>query len=154
MRVLLQRAASAAVVVAERTIGEIGPGLVLLTGFGDGDDKSVIAPMADKICGLRVFEDEAGRFHYSVNETAGDLLAVPQFTLYGDTSRGRRPDFTGALAPERARPLFEEFVAALTARAAGRVESGSFGVHMAVHLVNDGPVTLMLERSSQRSPPR
>lgn len=147
MRVLLQRAASASVVVDDETVGEIGRGVVLLTGFGEGDDGSVVAPMADKICGLRVFEDEAGRFQYSVNEIAGDLLAVPQFTLYGDTSRGRRPDFTGALAPDRARKLFDEFVAALFERAEGHVARGRFGAHMAVHLVNDGPVTLMLERN-------
>lgn len=146
MRVLLQRAASASVAVAGETIGEIGPGLVLLAGFGAGDDASVIAPMADKVCGLRVFEDEAGRFQYSVNDTAGDLLAIPQFTLYGDTRRGRRPDFTAALAPQRAEPLFNELVAALKERARGKVASGSFGAHMAVQLVNDGPVTLMLER--------
>lgn len=153
MRVVLQRATSASVVVADRTIGRIDRGLVLLTGFGENDDASVVAPMADKICGLRVFEDDDGRFQYSVNEVAGDLLAVPQFTLYGDTRRGRRPDFTGALAPERARGLFDEFTAALTTRAAGRVETGSFGAHMAIHLVNDGPVTLILERDSQFNRP-
>jgi D-tyrosyl-tRNA(Tyr) deacylase len=105
--------------------------------------------MADKVCGLRIFEDEAGRFQYAVNEIAGDLLAVPQFTLYGDANRGRRPDFTGALSPDRARMLFDELVAALTERAVGRVAQGRFGAHMAVHLVNDGPVTLMLERNPQ-----
>jgi D-tyrosyl-tRNA(Tyr) deacylase len=146
MRVLLQRAASASVVVGDRTVGEIGRGLVLLTGFGDGDTATVIAPMADKICGLRVFEGDDGRFQYSVNDIAGDLLAVPQFTLYGDTRRGRRPDFTGALAPAPAEALFNEFVTALQARATGSVESGVFGARMAVHLVNDGPVTLLLER--------
>lgn len=147
MRVLLQRVASASVVVDNRTIAGIGPGLLLLTGFGRDDDGRVAGPMAEKICGLRVFEDERGRFQHSINDLAGDLLAVPQFTLYGDAQRGRRPDFTGALPPERAESLFREFVVALSDRAAGRVEQGRFAARMAVHLVNDGPVTLMLERN-------
>jgi len=146
MRVLLQRAASASVTVDNQVIGRIERGLVLLSGFGASDDDSVLGPMADKVCGLRVFEDEKGRFQYSVNDVAGDLLAVPQFTLYGDTRRGRRPDFTGALAPARASALFDAFVGALSERAAGRVARGRFAAHMQVALVNDGPVTLMLER--------
>ncbi|MFZ0486000.1 MAG: D-aminoacyl-tRNA deacylase [Arenicellales bacterium] len=146
MRVLLQRVSSASVVVDKDPIAAIGRGLVLLTGFGSGDDASVLAPMADKICGLRVFEDEDGRFQHSVIDTAGEILAVPQFTLYGDVQRGRRPDFTGALAPDQARTLFEDFAAALSERVDGRVARGQFGAHMGVHLINDGPVTLLLER--------
>lgn len=150
MRVLLQRVSSASVDVDGRTIGVIGRGLVLLAGFGTGDDASVLAPMYGKILGLRVFEDDAGRFQHSVAEIRGDILAVPQFTLYGDSQRGRRPDFTKALAPDRARILFEQFVAALTERATGNVACGRFGAHMAVKLVNDGPVTLMLERNPEQ----
>lgn len=146
MRVLLQRVSSASVVVDEDTIAAINHGLVLLAGFGSGDDASVLGPMADKVCGLRVFEDQDGRFQHSVTDTAGEILAVPQFTLYGDAQRGRRPDFTRALAPDRASILFAEFIAALTDRAPGRVSSGRFGARMALHLVNDGPVTLLLER--------
>lgn len=147
MRVLLQRVASASVSVGGQTVAATGPGLLLLTGFGAGDDTTVLAPMADKIRGLRVFEDDRGRFQYSVDETGGDLLVVPQFTLYGDTQRGRRPDFTAALAPDRAEALFDAFADILAARATGSVERGRFGAHMAVHLVNDGPVTLLLERN-------
>jgi len=101
MRVLLQRVSSACVTADGETLGEIGAGLVLLVGFGRNDDASVAAPMAARVCGLRVFEDDDGRFQYSANDVGGELLAVPQFTLYGDTRRGRRPDFTAALAPAR-----------------------------------------------------
>ena len=135
--------------VGEEVTGEIDRGLLLFTGFGSGDDDSVLSPMARKICGLRVFEDDAGRFQYSVNEIEGGLLAVPQFTLYGDTRKGRRPDFTGALHPDRAAALFDRFVEVLSSRAGGRVATGRFGAHMEVRLVNDGPVTLMLEREPE-----
>lgn len=147
MRVLLQRVASASVIVDDRTIGAIGHGLLLLTGFGEGDDSSVVPPMADKICGLRIFEDDESRFQFSVRDVRGELLVVPQFTLYGDTQRGRRPDFTQALAPDRAGILFDEFVAALSDRSVSKVAQGRFGARMTVHLINDGPVTLMLERN-------
>lgn len=152
MRVLLQRVSSASVEVDRTTVAATGGGLLLLTGFGDGDDASVLAPMADKVCGLRVFEDDRGRFQHSVDDTGGDILVVPQFTLYGDTQRGRRPDFTTALAPDRAAALFDEFADILARRAPGRVGRGRFGARMAVHLVNDGPVTLMLERNPRPAP--
>jgi len=147
MRVLLQRVTSAAVTVAEETVASIGSGLLLLTGFGADDDDSVLAPMVEKVCGLRVFEDDEGRFQYSVQQTGGQILVVPQFTLYGDTQRGRRPDFTGALEPDRAETLFERFADLLAERTAGRLGRGRFGAHMAVRLVNDGPVTLLIERN-------
>lgn len=147
MRVLLQRVASASVAVDGHTIASAGRGLLLLAGFGSADDGSVLGPMAEKVRGLRVFEDDSGRFQYSVDEIRGDILVVPQFTLYGDTRRGRRPDFTGALEPARAEALFDEFAAILSRRSDGQVERGRFGAHMAVELVNDGPVTLMLERT-------
>lgn len=148
MRVLLQRVSSASVRVEGRTVGAIGRGLVLLTGFAAGDDASLPATMAGKVCGLRVFEDEAGRFQHSVVDVGGDLLAIPQFTLYGNVQRGRRPDFSAALDPDHARALFDKFVDALSARAAGAVAAGRFGAHMEVELINDGPVTLMVERSA------
>ncbi len=146
MRVLVQRVASASVTVDGQTVAVTGRGLLLLVGFGTRDDASVLTPMAAKIRGLRIFEDERGRFQHSVDDLGGDLLAVPQFTLYGDTQRGRRPDFTGALAPALAEPLFDRFADILAVQPPGRVERGRFGAHMAVQLVNDGPVTLLLER--------
>ncbi|MFW5927400.1 MAG: D-aminoacyl-tRNA deacylase [Wenzhouxiangella sp.] len=151
MRVLLQRVASASVAVDGRTIASTGPGLLLLTGFGTDDDASVLPPIAEKVRGLRVFEDDSGRFQYSVDETRGDILVVPQFTLYGDTHRGRRPDFTAALEPARAEALFHDFADLLARRTAGRVARGRFGAHMAVELVNDGPVTLLLERAASQA---
>lgn len=151
MRVLLQRVASASVEVNGAAVAATDRGLLLFAGFGAADDRSVLASMADKILDLRVFEDERGRLQYSVVDTRGDLLVVPQFTLYGDTRRGRRPDFTGALEPGLAETLFVEFVDVLTARATGRVECGRFGAHMAVQLVNDGPVTLLLERDTRQA---
>lgn len=147
MRVLAQRVSSACVTVDRETVGEIGPGLLLLTGFGAGDGAAVVSPMADKVCSLRIFEDRRGRFQHSVNDLGGGILVVPQFTLYADTQRGRRPDFSKALAPGQADVLFEEFVGALAERATGEVARGRFGMHMSVQLVNDGPVTLLLERS-------
>ncbi|MDZ7840635.1 MAG: D-aminoacyl-tRNA deacylase [Gammaproteobacteria bacterium] len=151
MRVLLQRVASASVEVNGAAVAAMDKGLLLFAGFGGSDNASVLAPMADKILDLRVFEDERGRFQYSVVDTRGDLLVVPQFTLYGDTRRGRRPDFSGAIEPVLAEALFAEFVDVLAARAAGRVECGRFGAHMTVQLVNDGPVTLLLERDSRQA---
>jgi D-aminoacyl-tRNA deacylase len=149
MRVLLQRVASASVEVNGAVVADVDRGLLLFAGFGAADDATVLGPMANKILNLRVFEDERGRFQHSVIDTRGELLVVPQFTLYGDTRRGRRPDFTGALEPGLAEALFSEFVDVLTTRATGRVACGRFGVHMAVQLVNDGPVTLLLERDAR-----
>lgn len=149
MRVLLQRVASASVEVNATAVAAIGRGLLLFTGFGATDNSSVLAPMADKILNLRVFEDERGRFQHSVVDTRGDLLVVPQFTLYADTRRGRRPDFTGTLEPALAETLFAEFLDTVAGRAMGRVECGQFGAHMAVQLVNDGPVTLLLDREAR-----
>jgi D-tyrosyl-tRNA(Tyr) deacylase len=147
VRVLLQRVSSASVRVGGEIFGEIGQGLLLLAGFGTDDAAALLPPMADKICGLRVFEDERGRFQHSVVDVGGAMLVVPQFTLYADTQRGRRPDFTGTLAPDRARVLFDQFAAALSERSPGKVARGRFGAHMSVQLVNDGPVTLLLERN-------
>ncbi|MEQ9400823.1 MAG: D-aminoacyl-tRNA deacylase [Longimicrobiales bacterium] len=146
MKVVLQRVARAAVRVAGHTVGEIGPGYLVLVGFRDGDGPEQIAWMADKIVGLRVFPDDDGRMNRSLEDLGGDVLVVSQFTLYGDTRKGRRPSFVGAADPAVAVPLYEAFVALLGARAPGRVETGEFGADMAVELVNDGPVTLVLER--------
>ncbi|MDQ3556310.1 MAG: D-aminoacyl-tRNA deacylase [Gemmatimonadota bacterium] len=145
MRLVLQRVTRARVVVAQRVVGEIGPGLLLLVGFRDGDAEHALRWMADKVAGLRVFGDEDGKMNRSVADVGGSLLVVSQFTLYGDASRGRRPSFVEAARPEVAVPLYERFVALL--REAGLpVATGEFGAAMQVELTNDGPVTLILER--------
>ena len=146
MRVVLQRVARARVTVEERVIGQIGAGHLLLVGFRAGDGEDQIAWLADKVLGLRVFPDSDGKMNLSLEDTGGDLLVVSQFTLYGDTRKGRRPSFVDAAPPELAVPLYERFVEALRARASGRVEAGEFGAMMQVELTNDGPVTLVLER--------
>lgn len=146
MRVVLQRVARARVTVSERVVGEIGAGHVLLVGFRPGDGEDQILWMADKVLGLRVFSDQEGKMNLDLEEVCGDLLVVSQFTLYGDTRKGRRPSFVSAAPPELAIPLYERFVEVLRSRAPGRVATGEFGAMMQVDLVNDGPVTLVLER--------
>lgn len=146
MRVVLQRVTSASVTIEREVVGRIGRGFLLLVGFGPDDDEDALDWMADKLVGLRLFPDDEGRMNRSLEDVGGDLLAVSQFTLYGDTSRGRRPSFVGAAPPERAEALYERFVARLRERAPGAVETGRFGAMMQVELVNDGPVTLILER--------
>jgi D-tyrosyl-tRNA(Tyr) deacylase len=145
MRIVLQRVSRARVTVEGRVTGEIGRGLLLLAGFTDGDSEDALAWMADKVVGLRIFPDDEGKMNRSVQEVGGGLLVVSQFTLYGDTRKGRRPSFVDAARPEIAIPLYERFVELL--RATGLpVGTGEFGAMMDVELVNDGPVTLILER--------
>lgn len=145
MRVVLQRVSRARVTAGGRVTGEIGPGLLLLVGLTGGDTADTLRWMAEKVVGLRVFNDDEGKMNRSVEEVDGELLVVSQFTLYGDASRGRRPSFVEAARPEVAIPLYERFVELL--RASGRpVETGEFGATMQVELVNDGPVTLVIER--------
>jgi D-tyrosyl-tRNA(Tyr) deacylase len=146
MRVVLQRVSRASVSVEGEIVGAIGAGHLLLAGFTEGDDEDGLVWMADKIVGLRVFPDEEGRMNLGLDEVGGDLLVVSQFTLYGDIRKGRRPSFVHAADPEIAVPLYERFIELLRQRAPGRVESGVFGAMMDVELVNDGPVTLVLER--------
>jgi D-tyrosyl-tRNA(Tyr) deacylase len=141
----LQRVSRAQVSVEGRLTGSVGAGFLLLVGFRSGDGDEQLAWMADKVLGLRVFPDADGKMNLGLDETGGDLLVVSQFTLYGDARKGRRPSFIDAAPPEVAIPLYERFVALLRARARGRVETGEFGAHMDVELVNDGPVTLVLE---------
>lgn len=145
MRILLQRVSSANVRVAERTLGSIARGYLLLVGFTHEDNEEKLAWMADKVIGLRLFSDEGGKMNLSLEEVGGEMLVVSQFTLYGDAQKGRRPSFIDAARPEQAIPLYERFVAMLRERQM-RVATGEFGADMAVELVNDGPVTLMLER--------
>lgn len=149
MRVLVQRVSRAQVRIRDdhgtRVSGEIGVGLVLLVGFTSTDGEEQVRWMADKVVALRIFQDDDDKMNRSLQEVNGALLVVSQFTLYGDASKGRRPSFIDAARPDVAIPLYERFIAQL--RATGRpVATGEFGAMMEVELVNDGPVTLWLER--------
>ncbi|MCX5756821.1 MAG: D-aminoacyl-tRNA deacylase [Gemmatimonadetes bacterium] len=145
MRVLLQRVSRAAVTVAGRETGRIALGFVILVGFTQGDTEEKVQWMADKIVGLRLFSDVEGKMNLALADVGGALLVVSQFTLYGDAQKGRRPSFIQAAHPDLATPLYEQFVVALRERAV-QVSTGEFGADMQVDLVNDGPVTLWLER--------
>jgi len=143
MRVVVQRVSRASVRVSGATMGEIGPGLLVLLGVADGDDDEDARRLAARVARLRVFEDDTGRFDRSLLDTGGAALVVSQFTLLADTAKGNRPSFTAAAAPKRAEPVYESFCAAL--RELGvEVETGVFGARMEVELVNDGPVTITL----------
>jgi D-tyrosyl-tRNA(Tyr) deacylase len=145
MRVVLQRVSHAAVHVGGRTVGRIGRGFLVLVGFTHADGEEHVRWMAEKIVGLRVFADDAGKMNRALADVGGAVLVVSQFTLYGDAVKGRRPSFVDAARPDVATPLYERLIALL--RAAGLVvETGEFGADMQVELVNDGPVTLWLER--------
>ena len=146
MRVVLQRVARARVTVGERVTGAIGQGYLLLVGFRSDDDESRLAWVADKIVGLRLFPDDEGKMNLALGDVGGDVLVVSQFTLHGDVRKGRRPSFVEAAPPQIAIPLYERFVEMMRERAPGAVETGEFGAMMDVELVNDGPVTLVLER--------
>lgn len=144
MKVVVQRSKQAKVVIAGDTVGAIDFGLVLLVGITHEDTEADVRWMADKIAGLRIFEDDAGKMNHSVTEIGGQLLSVSQFTLYGDCRKGRRPNFMAAARPEQAELLYDAFNVAL--RSLGLVvETGRFGAMMDVELVNSGPVTLILE---------
>jgi D-tyrosyl-tRNA(Tyr) deacylase len=146
MRVVLQRVSRAEVRIAGRVTGRIGQGFCILVGIHRNDDDQQLAWMAEKIVSLRLFPDEEGKMNRGLEDINGGLLVVSQFTLYGDTRKGRRPSFLDAAPPEIAIPLYEKFVELLRASAPGAVETGEFGAMMDVELVNDGPVTLVLER--------
>lgn len=145
MRAVVQRVSRASVTVEGRVTGRIGRGLLVLVGFAPTDVPDQVEWMADKVAGLRVFADDEGKMNRDLAAVGGGVLVVSQFTLYGDASRGRRPSFIGAAPPEVAIPLYEALIAALRARGIP-VETGEFGAMMDVELVNDGPVTLILER--------
>ena len=144
MRLVIQRATRAAVRVGRDTVAEIGPGLLVLVGVGRGDRRDEAEWLAGKVYNLRIFEDPGGKMNRSLAEVGGEVLVVPQFTLYGDASKGRRPSWAGAAPPEEAAERVSEFAEALTALGAS-VKRGSFQEHMEVELVNDGPVTILLE---------
>jgi D-tyrosyl-tRNA(Tyr) deacylase len=145
MRVLLQRVSRAEVRVGERVTGRIARGYLLLVGLTHADGEEALVWMADKVVGLRLFADADDKMNLSLADVGGSLLVVSQFTLYGDAVKGRRPSFIDAARPEVAIPLYERFVALLRERGV-QVETGEFGAMMDVELVNDGPVTLWLER--------
>lgn len=145
MRVVLQRISSARVTVGDRVVGKIGRGLLLLAGFTAGDTAGNVDWMADKIATLRIFGDDAGKMNLALGDVGGGVLVVSQFTLYGDAAKGRRPSFVAAASPEIAIPLYERFVEAFRVRG-HPVATGEFGAMMNVELVNEGPVTLVLER--------
>jgi D-tyrosyl-tRNA(Tyr) deacylase len=148
VKIVLQRVSRAEVRVTSRVTGKIGPGFLVLAGFAPTDTEAQLAWMAEKIIGLRVFGDAEGKMNRDLAEVNGAILVVSQFTLYGDASKGRRPSFIGAAPPDLAIPLYEKFVALLKEKGGGKiaVETGEFGAMMDVDLVNDGPVTLILER--------
>jgi len=147
MRVVLQRVATASVDVDGQRIADIKRGLLLLVGIGADDSTVDLSKLAQKIVDLRIFEDDAGKMNLSLRDIDGALLAVSQFTLYADISKGRRPSFVHAALPELAEPLFDAFVSALRAEDVD-VQTGQFGAKMAVRLENDGPVTLAFEVAS------
>ena len=127
-------------------VGEIGPGHLLLVGFKRSDTADQVEWMADKVVGLRIFQDESGKMNRTLADVGGSILVVSQFTLYGDVRKGRRPSFIEAAPPEIAVPLYDRFVELLEARHPGRVATGEFGAMMDVSLTNDGPVTLVIDR--------
>ena len=144
MRAVIQRVKAAAVYVDDRVSGKIGSGLLVFVGVGKGDGENDISYMASKIPDLRIFEDTSGKFNLSLRENRGEILVVSQFTLFGDCRRGRRPSFTEAEEPAAARNLYDRLILKLRERGIS-VQTGEFQAHMEVHLVNDGPVTLLLD---------
>lgn len=141
---MVQRVSSAAVVVEGETVGQIGPGLMVLLGVGHQDDAAAVRWMADKLVGLRIFEDDDGKMNRSLQDVDGQMLVVSQFTLLGDCKKGRRPSFIDAAPPELAERLYDDFVAAVRERGV-TVGTGRFRTHMEVTLTNDGPVTLIVD---------
>ncbi|MGL4551421.1 MAG: D-aminoacyl-tRNA deacylase [Gemmataceae bacterium] len=144
MRAVIQRVSRAAVTVGGEAVGAIGPGLMVLLGVAPDDTPQRVRWLADKVVNLRVFADGEGKMNRSVVEAGGGVLVVSQFTLYGDVRKGRRPSFVGAAGPDVAVPLYEAFVAAVRSHGVA-VATGRFGADMAVELVNDGPVTLVVD---------
>ena len=144
MRAVIQRVKSAQVCVDDRVTGKIGKGLLVLLGVGKGDGESDLFFLSSKIPELRIFEDSSGKLNLSVKEIGGEMMIVSQFTLYGDCRKGRRPSFTEAEEPAIARSLYEQFVSKLREQGVP-VQTGEFQAKMEVHLINDGPVTLLLD---------
>ena len=146
MKIVLQRVKAASVSVDDALVSEIEAGLLLLVGVARGDTKVEANWLAEKVAGLRVLADDEGKMNFAVRETRGEILAVSQFTLLADTRKGKRPSFVEAAPPEEAEPLFDYFCERLRAAGVTRVKTGTFGAMMDVALINDGPVTVVLER--------
>ena len=144
MRAVIQRVKSAAVYVDGRVSGKIGKGLLVLLGVGKGDGEKDVSYLASKLPELRIFEDSSGKFNLSLKETGGEMLMVSQFTLYGDCRKGRRPSFTEAEEPTIAKNLYDHLVLKLKEEGIS-IQTGEFQAHMEVHLINDGPVTILLD---------
>jgi D-tyrosyl-tRNA(Tyr) deacylase len=148
MRIVLQRVSRASVAIGGIRSGAIAQGYCILAGFTHADTLPVVEWMAEKVAGLRLFPDDAGKMNRSLGEVGGAILVISQFTLYGNAEKGRRPSFIGAAPPAVAVPLYDAFIAALRNRGIP-VATGEFGAHMEVEILNDGPVTLVLERGSE-----
>jgi D-tyrosyl-tRNA(Tyr) deacylase len=146
VRIVIQRVKNASVEVAGERVSEIGAGLLLLVGVAKDDGEGEAGWLAEKVAGLRIFNDEDGKMNLGVGDVGGEILAVSQFTLLADTRKGKRPSFIGAAQPEEAEPLFDYFCERLRAAGVASVKTGRFGAMMDVALVNDGPVTIVLER--------
>jgi D-aminoacyl-tRNA deacylase len=151
MRLLIQRVSTARVIVSERTIGEIGPGLLVFLGISRDDTEAEADYLLDKLLGLRIFRDDEDKMNRNIQDAGGAVLIVSQFTLYGDCRRGRRPSFDRAAPPDRARTLYDYFVAAAR-RSPIPVQCGEFQAMMDVHLVNDGPVTILIDSADRKQP--
>lgn len=147
MRAVIQRVRSASVDVDEERVGEIGSGLLVLLGVGEGDDESELDYVLDKTINLRIFADDEGKMNLSLLDVGGELLVVSQFTLYGDTRKGRRPSFVDAMDPDGAQRLYKTFVERAKERGVSRVATGRFAAMMDVSLINDGPITLIVDSS-------
>ncbi len=149
MKTVIQRVKKSKVVVDGEVVGSIGHGLLVLLGVAGEDERADAGWLADKVSGLRIFEDEAGKMNRSLSDIGGEILVVSQFTLYGDCRKGRRPSFVRAAGPEKANELYEYFVSCLKNKGI-RVQTGTFQAMMDVSLVNDGPVTLIVESPKKR----
>lgn len=149
MRIVLQRVKSASVSIDEEVVGNINQGFLLLVGVGPEDSSDDASYLARKIAGMRIFSDENGKMNLSIDQIGGKILSVSQFTLFADTKKGNRPSFTGAASPDLATKLYEEFNELLRTEYELTVETGEFGADMQVSLVNDGPVTIILDTKNQ-----
>ncbi|MGN0182040.1 MAG: D-aminoacyl-tRNA deacylase [Candidatus Ornithomonoglobus sp.] len=146
MRAVIQRVTDASVTVDGNTIGRIGHGLLIFLGIGDGDTEADLKYIADKAMGLRIFSDENDKMNLNISDISGEILVISQFTLYGDCRKGRRPNFTSSMEPVKANEMYERFIGYLRENGM-RVQHGEFGADMKVELLNDGPVTILLDSS-------